>query len=164
MEESCIIWIKTKYIYNCSAYQLKRWHACESFFWNWIFEILLITWNPCQPCPAPVKLCQHWLWQTLAVSTARVHIMERTPPISTSRSVGASELRHGATSRYLPDKKTKKKTETWNMTANILTDSLLELLGREDVQETARLYFVGEDVTINLIWSALIVGALLLCE
>ena len=50
------------------------------------------------------------------------------------------------------------------MTTNILTDSLLELLGREDVQETARLYFVGEDVTINLIWSALIVGALLLRE
>ena len=50
------------------------------------------------------------------------------------------------------------------MTTNILTDSLLELLNREDVQETARLYFVGEDVTVNLIWSALIVGALLLCE
>merc|ERR1712218_696208 len=29
-------------------------------------------------------------------------------------------------------------------------------------QETARLYFEGEDVTINLIWSALVVGALLL--
>ena len=50
------------------------------------------------------------------------------------------------------------------MTTNILTDRLLELLGREDVQETARLYFEGEDVTINLIWSALVVGALLLCE
>merc|ERR1719192_1943941 len=34
--------------------------------------------------------------------------------------------------------------------------------GGEDVQETARLYFEGEDVTINLIWSALVVGALLL--
>ena len=54
---------------------------------------------------------------------------------------------------------------TWNMTTNIIiTDRLLELLGREDVQETARLYFEGEDVTINLIWSALVVGALLLCE
>merc|ERR1711874_455826 len=31
-----------------------------------------------------------------------------------------------------------------------------------DVQETARLYFEGEDVTINLIWSALVVGALVL--
>ena len=54
--------------------------------------------------------------------------------------------------------------ETSNLTANILTDRLLELLGREDVQETARLYFEGGDVTINLIWSALVVGALLLCE
>merc|ERR1712051_1028348 len=35
-------------------------------------------------------------------------------------------------------------------------------MGREDVQETARLYFEGGDVTINLIWSALVVGALLL--
>ena len=60
------------------------------------------------------------------------------------------ELKHGA--------------ETWNLTTNILTDRLLELLGREDVQETARLYFEGGDVTINLIWSALVVGALLLRE
>ena len=162
MEESCILWIKTKYIYNCSAYQLERWHVCESFFWNWRFEILLITWNPCQPCPAPVKLCQHWLWQTLPVSTARVHIMERTPPTSTSRSVGASELRHGATCRYLLSSRSIKH-KTWNLTANMITDRLLELLGREDVQETARLYFEGGDVTINLIWSALVVGALLLC-
>ena len=47
-------------------------------------------------------------------------------------------------------------------------DRLLELLGREDVQdnmkETARLYFTSDDVTINLIWSFLIVGALVLCE
>ena len=50
------------------------------------------------------------------------------------------------------------------MTTFILTDRLLELLYREDVQETARLYFEGEDVTINLIWSALVVGALLLRE
>ena len=50
------------------------------------------------------------------------------------------------------------------MTTFILTDRLLELLYREDVQETARLYFEGGDVTINLIWSALVVGALLLCE
>merc|ERR1712228_379276 len=39
-------------------------------------------------------------------------------------------------------------------------------VGREDVQErmkeTARLYFTSDDVTINLVWSALIVGALLL--
>ena len=50
------------------------------------------------------------------------------------------------------------------MTTNIPTDRLLELLGRQDVQETARLYFEGEDVTINLVWSAVAVLALLLCE
>ena len=52
------------------------------------------------------------------------------------------------------------------MTTNILTDSLLELLGREDVLETARLYYSvdGSDVTVNLIWAALVVLALVLCE
>ena len=50
------------------------------------------------------------------------------------------------------------------MTANILTDSLLELLGREDVQETARLYFEQGDVTINFIWIAVAGLAVLLCE
>merc|ERR1712026_291344 len=47
-----------------------------------------------------------------------------------------------------------------------LADALLEMVGRQDVQdrmkETARLYFTSDDVTINLVWSALIVGALLL--
>ena len=58
------------------------------------------------------------------------------------------------------------KHGTGKMTTNILTDSLLELLGRDDVQETARLYFApeGGDVQVNLIWAALVLGALLLCE
>ena len=52
---------------------------------------------------------------------------------------------------------------TWN-----ILDRLLELFGSEDVQdsmkETARLYFQGDGVTVNLIWSFLIAGALVLCE
>jgi len=43
-----------------------------------------------------------------------------------------------------------------------LADRLLELLGREDVQETARLYFEQGDVTINFIWIAVAGLAVLL--
>ena len=158
MKESCIYEIrKYKKLFITSTLELTL---------LWEFLLKLKDWNPFDymesvpTLPCPVKLCQHWLWQSLPVSTARVHIMERTPPISTSRSVGASELRHGATSRYLAETETGR----WNMTTNNLTDRLLELLGREDVQETARLYFEQGDVTINFIWIAVAGLAVLLCE
>jgi len=45
-----------------------------------------------------------------------------------------------------------------------ITDTLMDLLGSKDVQdelkETARIYFTSPDVTINLIWSVLILGLL----
>ena len=43
-------------------------------------------------------------------------------------------------------------------------EAILDILGRPDIQdelkETARLYFTSNDVTINLIWSVIIVGLL----
>merc|ERR1712117_140304 len=45
-----------------------------------------------------------------------------------------------------------------------ITDTLMDLLGSKDVQdelkETARIYFTSPDVTINLVWSILILGLL----
>lgn len=43
-------------------------------------------------------------------------------------------------------------------------ETLLELFGNKDVQdeliETGRIYFTSNDVTINLVWSILILGLL----
>ena len=52
-----------------------------------------------------------------------------------------------------------------------LTDSLTHLFENKEVQarmmdavETARIYYTSDDVTVNLIWSILIFGGLLLCK
>ena len=48
---------------------------------------------------------------------------------------------------------------------------LLKLFEDKDVQarmmdavETARIYYTSDDVTVNLVWSILILGVLLLCK
>jgi len=53
----------------------------------------------------------------------------------------------------------------WNWSdMDLIKETLLELFGNKDVQdeliETGRIYFTSNDVTINLVWSILILGLL----